>query len=129
MDSQTCESGLTHRLELIQMVSPVMYSESQATASDVAAASAMTSDSVSAMLTAEIQFRILARVLEFLSANSAMLPSKQVLLDSLSKAIDAAFIAVNKPLISALLKPVVKAQILAIVGDFYDRIVKPQPTV
>lgn len=123
MDSQTCESGLTHRLELINMASPLMRSEGFPEASE------MTSAAVSEMLTQEIQFRILARVLEFLSANAAMLPSKQVLLDALSKAIDAAFTALNKPLISALLKPAVKAQLLAIVGDFYDRIVTPKPAV
>ena len=110
-------------LEMIQMASPVMAESTSG------GANAMTSDAVSAMLTAEIQFRILARVLEFLSANAAMLPSKQVLLDALSKAIDAAFTALNKPLISALLKPAVKAQLLAIVGDFYDKIVTPQPAV
>lgn len=126
LDAETCESGLTHRLELISMSSPVM----QSSVSDQSANLTMlSSDAVSAMLTAEIQFRILARVLEFLSANAAMLPSKQVLLDALSKAIDAAFTALNKPLISALLKPAVKAQLLAIVGDFYDRIVTPKPAV
>jgi len=112
---------------MIQIASPVMHAGSLS--SEQTQVSAMTSDAVSAMLTAEIQFRILARVLEFLSANASMLPSKQVLLDSLSKAIDAAFTALNKPLISALLKPAVKAQLLAIVGDFYDKIVKPQPAV
>jgi len=122
LDSQTCEMGLQYRLESIHLTSPVLAESDGALPS-------ITSSAVTDMLTAEIQFRILARVLEFLSANSAMLPSKQVLLDSLSKAIDAAFTALNKPLISALLKPAVKAQLLAIVGDFYDKIVKPQPVV
>jgi len=122
LDSETCESGLQHRLESVHLVSPMM-------ATDSTIATAMASESIAAVITQEIQFRILARVLEFLSANASMLPSKQVLLDSLSKAIDSAFTALNKPLISALLKPVVKAQILAIVGDFYDKIVTPQPAV
>jgi hypothetical protein len=118
LDSQTCESGLQHRLESVHLVSPMM-------ATDATVATAMTSAAVAEMLGREIQFKILSRVMDFLAANAGSLPTKEVLLASLSKAIDAAFTAANKPLISAILKPIIKAQILTIVGNLYDRIFPP----
>lgn len=121
MDAQSCESGLFTRLDSIQlhMIMP-----------EAAAAMAFnTQAAFSDILTSELQFRILARVLDFLSTNIASLPSKQVLLDSLSKAIDAAFTAANKPILSAILKPIIKAQILDIVGKLYDRITTPAPVI
>jgi len=118
LDAETCESGLQHRLESIHLASPVLAESDGALPS-------MTSAAVSEMLAQEIQFKILSRVMDFLAANAGLLPSKEVLLASLSKAIDAAFTAANKPLISAILKPIIKAQILTIVGNMYDRIVTP----
>jgi len=120
LDSQTCESGLQHRLEMISMASPVMVDGAPG-----GVAMQMTSAAVADMLGREIQFKILSRVMDFLAANAGSLPTKEVLLASLSKAIDAVFVAVNKPLISAILKPLIKAQILTIVGNMYDRIVTP----
>jgi hypothetical protein len=122
LDAETCESGLTHRLESIHLLSPVLTSEMGVQAAVVGG---MTSAAVSEMLAQEVQFKILSRVLDFLAANSGSLPTKEVLLASLSKAIDAVFVSVNKPLISAILKPLIKAQILTIVGNLYDRIVPP----
>lgn len=118
LDAETCESGLQHRLESIHLASPVLAELDGALPS-------MTSAAVSEMLAQEVQFKILSRVLDFLAANSGSLPTKEVLLASLSKAIDAVFVSVNKPLISAILKPLIKAQILTIVGNLYDRIVPP----
>lgn len=66
--------------------------------------------------------QVLARFAAFLAANAGLAPSKEVVLDMLSKAIDAAFIAINRPFIASLLKPIVKAQILTAAGNLYDSI-------
>jgi hypothetical protein len=73
----------------------------------------------------KIQASILSKFLEFISSNAENLPPKEVVLDLLSKAIDLAFTALNRPIIAGLLKPIVKAQILTIAGNFYDSLFTP----
>ena len=73
-------------------------------------------------LAASIQAGILARFLEMIQANAAYLPSKEVVLAALEKAIDAALVASGRPILAGLLGPALKRQILGIAGDLYDRL-------
>jgi hypothetical protein len=55
------------------------------------------------------------------------MPSKEIVLDALSKAIDLAFTALGRPVIANLLKPIVKQQILNAAGAMYDSIFAAEP--
>lgn len=77
----------------------------------------------------QIKSSIVAKFMEFMAAHADLAPSKEVVLDMLSKAIDTAFTALNKPFIASILKPIVKAQILVLAGQLYDSIFTPQITV
>lgn len=80
----------------------------------------------SAFAVEELQFRVIEKLMTFLAANASILPSKETLLAALSRAIDAAFLAINKPLIASLLKPIVKARLLEMAGSLYDSILNPR---
>lgn len=76
----------------------------------------------------KLQAGILSKFLQFVSQNAEFLPEKEVVLDMLSKAIDLAFTALNKPIIANILKPFVKKQILDIASKLYDSLLSPPST-
>ena len=73
-------------------------------------------------LATSVRASILARFLDFIRDNADHLPSKDVVLAALEKAIDAALIASGRPILAGLLGPALKRQILGIAGDLYDRL-------
>lgn len=75
--------------------------------------------------TRQLQASILATFTQFLANNMDLLPPKESVLDWLSKAIDAAFTASKKPLLTAMLKPAVKTLILKAAGQLYDSLLTP----
>jgi len=76
-----------------------------------------------------LQASVLSRFSQFLADNAAMAPSKESVLEMLSKAIDLAFAAANRPFISTLIKPAVKSAILSAAGNLYDSIFFPRTEV
>lgn len=77
----------------------------------------------------KITASILAKFAAFLADNADSLPTKDAVLDILSKAIDLAFTALNKPFITSILKPRVKAAILRAAGNLYVSIVSTTPAI
>ena len=69
---------------------------------------------------ASIQAGILARFLEMIQANAAYLPSKEVVLAALEKAIDALLLASGRPILVGLLGPALKRKILDEASRLYD---------
>ena len=67
-----------------------------------------------------IQAGILARFLEMIQANAAYLPSKEVVLAALEKAIDALLLASGRPILVGFLGPALKRKILDEAGRLYD---------
>ena len=63
-------------------------------------------------LATSIRASILARFLDFIRDNADHLPSKDVVLAALEKAIDAALIASGRPILAGLRGPALKRQIL-----------------
>lgn len=108
--------ALAIRLQEIEIAEPVLIDGS---------------NGIAALAAAERQIAgsILARFSQFLADNAASLPSKAAVLDMLSKAIDLAFSALNRPLIASLLKPLVKQAILQAAGNLYDSILNTTPTI
>lgn len=107
-EGEVCEE-LTRRLTTLEDP-PAMYGSYGVSAqADLVAA-------------ASIQAGILARFLEMIQENAAYLPSKEVVLAALEKAIDAALVASGRPILAGLLGPALKRQILGIAGDLYDRL-------
>lgn len=75
----------------------------------------------------QIQASVLSKFARFLADNADLMPSKEIVLDALSKAIDLAFTAIGRPVIANLLKPIIKQQILAAAGAIYDSIFSAEP--
>jgi hypothetical protein len=103
-------SDLTFRLETITL-----------------AEAATESIAASIFSTRQIQASVLSKFARFLADNADLMPSKEIVLDALSKAIDLAFTALGRPVIANLLKPVVKQQILNAAGAMYDNIFSAEP--
>ena len=72
--------------------------------------------------TAKIKADILSKVASFLGEFTEFLPSKEVFLAAVEKAIDLAFKAAGRPLLSRLLQPAVTQLILTSAGQLYDAI-------
>jgi hypothetical protein len=73
----------------------------------------------------QIKASVLSRFSSFLANNADLMPSKETVLAMLDRAIDVAFAAMGRPVIANLIKPLVKAQILAIAGNLYDSVFNP----
>lgn len=71
---------------------------------------------------------IISKFAAFLAANADMMPEKKTVLLMLERAIDAAFTAIGRPILASILKPIVKAQILALASDLYDSVFNPPTT-
>jgi hypothetical protein len=78
-----------------------------------------------ALSTRVLQANIMARVAGFLRDHADFAPSRETFLAAVEKAIDLAFTTLNRPFLASLLKPVVKAQVLAAAGALYDSIFTP----
>ena len=105
-EGEVCEE-LTRRLATLEDP-PVMYGSVGVSAQ---------ADLVSA---ASIQAGILARFLDLIRANAAYLPSKDVVLAALEKAIDALLLASGRPILVGLLGPALKRKILDEASRLYD---------
>lgn len=66
---------------------------------------------------------ILGKFADFLGDHLDVLPPKNAVLSAFGSAIDIAFTAMGRPVISGLLKPMVKQSILEAAGRLYDSIV------
>jgi len=86
------------------------------------AESATESIAAPAFMTRQIQASVLSKFARFLADNADLMPSKEIVLEALSKAIDLAFTAFGRPVIAKLLKPIVKQQILVAASAMYDSI-------
>lgn len=118
------------------MVEDVLYEELKAAMRSVelaeaSIAEASLADGVTGEMFAIRQLKsgIIAKFAAWLSSNADVVPSKEVVLEMLSRAIDAALIATGRPLIAKLLGPIVKQQILTLAGSLYDSIFAPNPPV
>lgn len=115
IDQQKLLAGLTERLDSIELPEAAMDG----------------GPSNDGYALAQIQTSIIARFGEWIGDYTDLLPPKDVVLELLEKAIDAAMVALKAkhPVLVRVFGPAAKVAIIRAASALYDSILNPQPEV